>query len=104
MSPKKKILKTLAIAYEHTGPGTLMRPATIPGFGEKPEKYQQAVNHLLQERLIEGMKDPDGRMAITINEERMGEVKKNLRPLWLHPAFMAALGLLLVAATVGIMG
>jgi len=103
MSPRKKILKTLATAYEHTGPGTLMRPATIPGFGEKPEKYQQAVNSLLQERLIEGMKDRDGRMAIAINEERMGDVKKTLRPFWSHPVFMAAVGVLLVAATFGFM-
>lgn len=103
MSPKKKILRTLATAYEHTGPGTLMRPATIPGFEEKPEKYQQAVNSLLQERLIEGMKDPDGRMAITINAQRMEDVKKTLRPIWLHPAFVAGLGLLVMAAGFGFM-
>lgn len=101
MSPKKKILKTLATAYEHTGPGTMMRPATIPGFGEKPEKYQQAVNSLLQERLIEGMKDTDGRMAITINAQRMEEVKKTLRPIWFHPAIVAILGLLVIAAGFG---
>lgn len=103
MSPKKKILKTLTTAYEHTGPGTLMRPATIPGFGERPEKFQQAVNSLLQERLIEGVKDPDGRMAITINAQRMDEVRKNLRPIWFHPAFVAVLGLLAVAVGFGVM-
>lgn len=103
MSPKKKILKTLTTAYEHTGPGTLLRPATIPGFGENPEKYQQAVNSLLQERLIEGMKDTEGRMAITINAQRIEEVKKTLRPIWVHPAFVAVLGLLAVAVGFGFM-
>ena len=103
MSPKKKILKTLRTAHEHTGPGTLMRPATIPGFGERPEKFQQAVNSLLQERLIEGVKDPDGRMAITINAQRMEEVEKNLRPIWFHPAFVAVMGLLAVAVGFGVL-
>lgn len=104
MTPKKKILKTLTTAYEHTGPGTLMRPATIPGFGEKPEKYQQAVNSLLQERLIEGMKDCEGRMAITINAQRIEDIKKSLRPFWFHPAFLAGLGAILAAATFGFIG
>lgn len=104
MSPKKTILKTLANYYRNSGPGTLTRPATIPGFQTKPEKYQQAVNHLLQERLIEGTKDPEGRMAISLNPQRMAEVRKELRPFWFHPAFVALLGLLAVAAGMGLMG
>jgi hypothetical protein len=101
MSPKKTILKTLSKEYQSSGPGTLTRPAAIPGFGEKPEKFQQAVNALLQERLIEGMKDPDGHMAIAINSQRMGDVKRELRPLWFRPAFLALMGLLAVAASMG---
>ena len=104
MSPKKTILRTLSAEYKNSGPGVLTRPATIPGFGEKPEKYQHAVNTLLQERLIEGMKDPEGRMAISLNVQRMGEVKKELRPFWFHPAFVALMGLLAVAAGVGLVG
>jgi hypothetical protein len=104
MSPKKAILRTLSAEYQSSGPGVLTRPATIPGFGEKPEKYQQAVNSLLQERLIEGRKDPEGRMAISLNTHRIGEVKKELRPFWFHPAFVALLGLLAVAAGMGLVG
>ena len=104
MSPKKAILKTLTAQYQTAGPGVLTRPASIPGFGEKPDKYQQAVNALLQERLIEGTKDPEGRMAITLNAHNIGQVKKELRPFWFHPAFLAAMGLLAVAAGVGLMG
>jgi hypothetical protein len=104
MSPKKAILRTLSAEYQSSGPGVLTRPATIPGFGEKPEKYQQAVNALLQERLIEGRKDPEGRMAISLNAQRMGEVRKELRPFWFHPAFVALLGLLAVAAGMGLVG
>ncbi len=104
MSPKKTILKTLTVEYESSGPGVMIRPAAIPGFGENPEKYQKAVNDLLQERLIEGRKDEEGKMAISLNDHRKGEVKKILRPLWLHPAIVVLIGLLAIAATAGFMG
>lgn len=104
MSPKKTILRTLSKEYDSSGPGAATRPATIPGFGEKPEKFQQAVNALLQARLIEGRKDTEGHMAISINAQRMGDVKKELRPLWFHPAILALMGLLAVAAGVGLVG
>jgi hypothetical protein len=81
----------------------MTRPANIPGFQAKPEKYQQAVNSLLQERLIEGAKDPEGRMAIALNPQRMADVQRELRPFWFHPAFLAFMGLLAVAAGVGLM-
>ncbi len=103
MSPKKTILKTLSEQHQSSGPGILTRPTTIPGFQSKPEKFQQAVNNLLQERLIEGTKDPEGRMAIALNPQRMAEVQKELRPFWFHPAFVALMGLLAVAAGVGLM-
>lgn len=101
MSPKKTILKTLSKAYTSSGPGTMIRPATIPGFGERPEKYQQAVNALLRDRLIEGMKDAEGHMAIALNAHRMGDVRKEMRPVWFHPAILALVGLLAVVASVG---
>ncbi len=104
MSPKKTILRTLSARYQSSGPGFLIRPATIPGFGEKPQKYQQAVNSLLQERLIEGTKDADGHMAIALNAQRMGDIRKELRPFWVHPAFVALFALLAAAAGVGLMG
>jgi hypothetical protein len=104
MSPKKAILKTLTDHHQKSGPGVLTRPATIPGFQSKPERFQQAVNSLLQERLIEGTRDPEGRMAISLNACRLADVRKELRPFWFHPAFVALMGLLAVAASVGLMG
>jgi len=103
MSPKKTILKTLSALHRESGPGVLTRPATIPGFQAKPEKFQQAVNTLLQDRLIEGTKDPEGRMAIALNDHRMAEVKKELRPFWFHPVFVAGVGLVILAAGYGFM-
>ncbi len=103
MSPKKTILKALAGQHAQTGPSSLVRPATIPGFEAQPEKYQQAVNTLLQERLIEGTKDPEGRLAISLNAHRMADVKKELRPFWFHPAFVALLGVLAAVAGVGLL-
>lgn len=103
MSPKRTILKTLSEQHRNSGPGVLTRPGTIPGFQSKPEKYQHAVNTLLQDRLIEGTKDPEGRMAIALNPQRMADVQKELRPFWFHPAFVALMGLLAVAAGVGLM-
>lgn len=101
MSPKKTILKTLAGQHVSAGPGILTRPATIPGFQAQPDKYQRAVNNLLQERLIEGRTDPEGRLAITLNAHRLTDVKKELRPFWFHPAFVALLGVLAVVAGLG---
>lgn len=104
MSPKKTILKALAGQHSEGGPTTLTRPATIPGFTAQPEKYQMAVNSLLQDRLIEGKKDPEGRLAIALNAHRLADVKKELRPFWFHPAFVALLGVLAVVAGVGLLG
>jgi hypothetical protein len=102
MSPKKTILKALSTHYRESGPGALTRPATIPGFQTKPEKFQQAVNTLLQDRLIEGTKDPEGRMAITLNDHRIADVKKELRPFWFHPAFVAVVGVMIMALGFGL--
>ena len=104
MSPKKSILKTLSVQHKESGPGNLTRPATIPGWQTKPDKYQEAINTLLQERLIEGTKDPEGRLAISLNTHRMAEIRKELRPFWFHPAFMALMALLAAAAGMGFMG
>ena len=99
MSPKKTILRELvrAGAQEYT------RPSTIAGFSSAPDKYQKAVNELLSERLVEGRRDEEGHMAITINEHRRKDVNRELRPVWAHPAvwavfaLIAAVGLGLVA-------
>jgi hypothetical protein len=92
MSPKKTILRELARA----GEDQYTRPSTIRGFSEAPEKYQKAVNELLQERLLEGRKDDEGHMAIAINQHRRKDVDRRLRPAWAHPAVWAAFVLIAV--------
>ena len=92
MSPRKTILKEVDSA------GTYTRPSTIPGFSNAPDKYQKAVNSLLQDRLLEGRKDDEGHMTITINEHRRADIRKELRPIWAHPAVLAAI---VVIAAVG---
>ena len=104
MSPKKTVLKALSERFSQDGPETLVRPATIPGFQDAPEKYQKTINDLLKDRLIEGMKDPEGHMALALNAHRMREVKKMLRPVWAHPAFIALTALAALAMGVGLMG
>lgn len=99
MSPRKTILRELSRQYQAYGSQALKRPSEIQGFGKAPEKFQSAVNRLLQDRLIEGRKDDEGRMALALNEHRVGDVKRELRPLWARPAMWAVL--VLVAAVVG---
>lgn len=100
MSPRKTILRELARA--EAGAGTqYIRPSTLPGYAQEPEKYQKAVNELLSDRLLEGRKDEEGRMAIAINQHRRKDVEKEIKPLWANPllwfAVVAAAGLGVVA-------
>ncbi len=101
MSPKKAILQTLSRQYRDAGPGALTRPSSIPGFSEKPADFQQAVNGLLQARLVEGTTDPEGRLAIALNPHRVRDVEKELRPFWKHPAVWALLVVLVTVAGLG---
>jgi hypothetical protein len=100
MSPKKTILKTLSNQAEKEEGPAPVRPSTIPGFQDAPEKYQQTINALLKERLIEGVKDPDGHMAISLNAYRAKDVQRALRPFWAHPAILGLLVLFAAAAGV----
>jgi len=100
MSPRKTILKELSRAETPTGP-TYSRPSSIPGFSEAPEKYQKAVNELLQARLLEGRKDDDGYMTIAINEHRRQDVRREIRPIWAHPALWTVI-VVLVALGAGL--
>jgi len=93
MSPKKTILKALSDQERDGGPGTPLRPSAIPGFQKAPEKFQQTINLLLKDRLIEGIKDGDGHMAISLNGHREKDVRRVLRPVWAHPALLALLAL-----------
>jgi hypothetical protein len=79
MSPRRTILRELD-RQRRAGAGEYKRPADIAGFGKEPAKYQAAINTLLQERLINGRKDEEGRLAIAINDDRLADVTKALRP------------------------
>lgn len=98
MTAKKAILKALSDRQKGTDPSTPIRPSTIPGFQDAPEKYQQTINLLLKDRLIEGVKDPEGHMAISLNTHRAKDVQKVLRPVWAHPAVLGLIGLSAAAA------
>lgn len=98
MSPTKTILRELHRAHEAHAGTAFVRPATIPGFSADPDRFQKAVNELLKDRLIEGRKDEEGRMAVALNGHRLAEVRRALRPAWAHPAVWAAV------AVVGALG
>jgi hypothetical protein len=91
MSPKKTILRALSDRQGPEAGNARVRPSTIPGFHEAPEKFQQTINALLKERLIEGERDEEGRMAISLNTHREKDVRRMLRPVWAHPAFLTLL-------------
>jgi hypothetical protein len=57
------------------------------------------VNDLLRERLIEGRSDGDGRMSITLNPQRLADVRRMLQPAWARPAFWLVTA---VAVAVGV--
>jgi hypothetical protein len=79
MSARTTILRELNARHQRGDAGYL-RPASISGFNEQPSRYQEAVNKLLQERLINGTKDDEGRLAIGINAHQLPAVQKELRP------------------------
>ena len=97
MSPRRTILRELSRSESQSGP-VFTRPSSISGFSAAPEKYQRAVNDLLQSRLLEGKKDDEGHMTIAINQHRRSDVKRELRPIWAHPVVLAAI---VVLAAVG---
>ena len=103
MTPRKTILEALSRARDLEGPGVFTRPSTITGFNDRPADFQKAVNDLLKDRLIEGQSDDEGRMTIALNDHRLGEVKKVLRPAWAHPGVWVAATLVLVAVA-GLLG
>jgi hypothetical protein len=99
MSPRRTILRELDREFRNGGDYT--RPANIAGFGRQPAKYQAAINTLLQERLINGRKDDEGRLAIAINSDRHADVSKALRPPFARPVLWLAV---LVLVAIGVAG
>jgi hypothetical protein len=98
MSARRTILRELSRHGGSNGNG-YTRPTSITGFSQKPERFQAAVNQLLQDRLINGTKDEEGRLAIAINQQRLADVKREMRPWFARPAVLILL-LGLVAAGV----
>ena len=99
MSPRKTILRELDQLHSDETGGRYARPSTMPGFGEQPSKFQEAVNGLLTERLIDGKKDDEGRMAIALNPNKIETVRKELRPWFSRPAIW--LGVFALGVVVG---
>lgn len=99
MSPKKTILQTLSGAQAANPADPYTRPTDIPGFRERPEVFQKAVNELLRDRLIEGRKNGEGHMTVALNGHRLDEVRRQLRPIWARPAIWAAM--VVVAGALG---
>ena len=102
MSPKKAILRALQGASDEETRDAHIRPPQIAGYADRPERYQEAVNELLRERLVEGRKDADGHMTIALNQHRRRDVERMLRPIWAHPAVWAAV-VVLAAVGVGVL-
>ncbi|MDH3271781.1 MAG: hypothetical protein OEN56_10630 [Gemmatimonadota bacterium] len=101
MSPRKAILKELSSSHGSSG-AAYVRPGTIPGFSAAPDKYQKAVNELLSARLVEGRKDDEGRMTIALNEQRLREIRRELRPFWARPTVWGVLALIATLGAVAI--
>ena len=96
MSPRKTILRELSEAHAQTSEGQAhRRPSSISGFADDPEKYQKVVNELLQSRLVEGRKDDDGHMTIALNEHRIRDVRRELRPFWARPTVWAVIAIVI---------
>lgn len=102
MSARRTILRELRARHERGDAGYL-RPAAINGFNDQPSRYQEAVNQLLQERLINGTKDDEGRLAIGLNTHRIAEVRKELRPVYARASVWVAC-IVVIAVAVAAMG
>ena len=98
MSPRKTILRELHQLHYGEGNAGYARPSAMRGFDKKPSRYQQAVNGLLAERLIDGMKDEEGRLVIALNPHRLAKARRELRPWFARPTIW--LGVIAVGATV----
>jgi hypothetical protein len=97
VSPRRTILRELN-QRDRNGEPAYTRPSSIAGFADQPARFQQAVNQLLGERLINGTKDAEGRLAIAINEYRRAAVERELKPWYARPA-----ALLLAVAAVAVL-
>ena len=91
MTPRKTILRELDRLHTTRGPDATTAVKALPGFDSENPKFTAAVNRLLQDRLVNGLKGEDGAMALSLNASRMREVKRELRPWYAHPGVWALL-------------
>ena len=90
MSPRKNILRQLEKTHQQA-PGRMTAATSIDGFDPEDPKHTQAMNQLLRDRLINGMKADDGGMAIQLNTGNLSAVRRALRPWYMSPAFWTLL-------------
>jgi len=102
MSPTKNILRQLERVHEKT-PGEFTAPRSLTGFDPADPKHTQAMNQLLRDRLINGVKAEDGGMAIALNTGNIGAVNKALRPWYASPGVWALLVFVGGLGTAGIL-
>jgi hypothetical protein len=100
MTTRRTILRELSRRHQQEA-GAYTRPGTIAGYDQQPTRFQNAVNALLQERLINGTKDGDGRLAIALNVQRIDDVNRELRPWFTRPAgiLLAVVAIAAIVAT-----
>ena len=100
MSPKKTILRELDLHHRRQGADQYISPGALAGFDRNDPRHRAALNQLLHQRLIRGTTGPDGAMVIALSPQRLGDVRRMVRPWQLRPAvWAAALGTVGVAAT-----
>lgn len=95
MSVRKTILRELDRARRAHSPSRFLRPSTLRGYADRPDRYQNAVNELLRARLVEGVTDEEGRIAIGLNDHHLADVQRELRPLWARPLLWALIAIVL---------
>ncbi len=86
MSPRKTILRELDRLRQERGSDEYAEPRSLSGFDANDGRFTTAINELLQDRLINGVKGPSGGMAVALNESRLADVRRELRPWYASPA------------------
>ncbi len=102
MSPRKTILRHLHQVHQ-ADPEEFTRPASIAGFDPGDPKHTAAMNALLQDRLINGVKSPEGGIAIAVNRGNIAAVQKALRPWYADPRFWTVLAIAGSLGTAGLL-
>ncbi len=103
MSPRRLILSELQRIEAEQGATAATSPSALKGYANREAKYQQAVNGLLKDRLINGQKGADGGMAIALNPARMSDVRRELRPVYANPVVLLGVVIFAGMAIAGVL-